>query len=341
MTITIHDIAEQLGLSITTVSRALNNYSDISAATRERVIQTANQLGYSPNRAARQLRMQRAGAIGYILPASTPRFADPFFSEFISGLGDETAQHQIDLIISTAIPGSEAERSQYQHWIQGQKVDGVILDRMHLSDWRVQYLAEQCCHFVSLERSLDPVDYPSIEVDSKSGFIAMLAHLAGRRFQRIAYIGGPGELKIQADRLAGYQTGLAIAGLPYDPGLVLQGDLTSPEGYRCAKRLLSLTDPPDAILCINDETAFGVLSAAHEHGLVVGQQLAVAGFDGVQDAKHSQPPLTTLDQPVYEIARQLGKMLFAVIAGDPLPDPRVILQPTLLVRESTTGIRPA
>jgi len=166
-----------------------------------------------------------------------------------------------------------------------------------------------------------------------------VAHLIGRGFHRLAYIGGPPELKIQADRLTGYQSGIAIAGLSPDPQLILQGDLTSPGGYEAAKQLLSIPEPPDAILCINDETAFGVLNAAHEADLAIGKDLAVAGFDGVQDAKHSQPPLTTLDQPVYDIARQMTKMLLARIAGEDLPEQRVILQPKLLIRESSGGDR--
>ena len=102
-------------------------------------------MGYVPNQAARQLRRKKADAVGYILPASTPRFADPFFSEFIAGLGDETAIHPYDLVISIAPPGEEPEKHIYQSWVQGRKVDGFILTYLHLHDWRVQYLAKTRC----------------------------------------------------------------------------------------------------------------------------------------------------------------------------------------------------
>jgi DNA-binding LacI/PurR family transcriptional regulator len=142
-------------------------------------------------------------------------------------------------------------------------------------------------------------------------------------------------LKIQVDRFEGFQAGLSQNSLPFDPALVEEGDLTSAGGYAATKRLLSIPDPPDAILCVNDETAFGALRAIDEAQLRAGEDIAVAGFDGVRDARYSNPPLTTLDQPVYDIARQLVRLLSAQISGQPTPSPRVVLEPTLLIRAST------
>ncbi len=335
MSITIRDIAKKLNLSVGAVSRAMDGYPDISEETRQRVIQAAREMGYVPNRAARQLRRKKADAIGYILPAETPRFADPFFSEFIAGLGDETAGHLFDLLISIAAPGEEPEKTLYQSWVQGRKVDGFILTHLHLHDWRVQYLISQSVPFTALENTLDGFDFPRVEVDRKRGVVSLISHLAERGFKRIACLGGSPGLKIQAEQLEGYREGLSITGIAYDPDLVIESDLTSNGGYQATKRLLSIPDPPDAIICINDETAFGVLHAAHEQGLQVGRDLGVAGFDGVQSSRHTGPPLTTLDIPVYDIARQLVKMLQAEMTSKPLPEHRVVLQPQLLIREST------
>jgi LacI family transcriptional regulator len=335
MPTTIRDIAKILNLSVGAVSRALDGYPDISEETRQRVIQAAREMGYYPNRAARQLRRQKADAIGYILPAETPRFADPFFSEFVGGLGDETACYPFDLLISIASPAEESEQTLYQSWVQGRKADGFILTHLHLHDWRVQYLLSQGVPLAALEDSSDGFDFPCVAVDRKSGVVALMDHLIGRGYKRIAYIGGPPDLKIQADHLAGYLEGQRKIDRDYEPDLIIESNLTSNGGYQTTKRLLSIPDPPDAIICINDETAFGVLHAAHEKGLLVGQDLGVAGFDGVQVSGHSEPPLTTLDIPVYDIARQLVKMLQAEMNNQPLPDRRVLLQPKLLVREST------
>jgi len=337
MVVTIWDIAKKLGLSIGAVSRALDGYPDISDETRQRVILAAKEMGYVPNRAARQLRRKKADAVGYILPANTPRFTDPFFSEFIAGLGDETALHPFDLVISIAPPGEEPEKHLYQSWVQGRKVDGFILTHLHLHDWRVHYLSQQGVPFAALENSLDGFNFARVEVNRQGGMVELVTHLVERGFRCIAYLGGAPELKIQADQFDGYRQGLEKAGVPYDPNLLAKGDLTSSGGYFATKHMLSIPDPPNAIACINDETAFGVLHAVHELGLQIGRDLAVAGFDGVQASRYTEPPLTTLDIPVYDIARQLVTMLVTDIVGHPLPDRQVVLQPKLLIRESTGG----
>jgi len=335
MGITIRDVAKKLNLSITTVSRALDGYSDVAQETRLRVIETAQQMGYTPNRAARQLRRQRSDTIGYILPANAPRFSDPFYSEFISGLGDEAAENSYDLLIATAQSGQEAEQNAYQRWVHSRKVDGFVVNRIWQSDWRVRFLDSQHVPFVTLERSSDPADCPSVQVESKKSVIALVNHIREKGYRRCAYIGGPAHLVIHADRFEGFVQGLASNQIPLDPALVVNADLTSAGGYAAAKRLLWLPDPPDAFVCINDETAFGVLHAAREAGRIVGADLAVAGFDGVQESKYSQPTLTTLDQPLYDIARQLVRMLLAVIDEQPISERHVIVQPVLQIREST------
>jgi len=344
--VTIKDIANRLNLSVGAVSRALSGYTDIAEDTRRRILETAREMGYTPNRAARQLRKQTTGAtIGYIMPVNSPRFADSFFSEFIEGLGDETTAQHSDLLITTAPPGHEAEKAAYQQWVENSKIDGMILDRLHVQDWRVHYLLEKRVPFSTLERPLqnetaaasaEPFsDYPSVEVDSFNGFVRLVSHIVENGYRRLAYIGGPPTLKIQVDRYAGYQSGLAQAGLVFDPILVQKGNLTSAGGYAATKRLLSIPDPPNAILCVNDETAFGALRAIDEAGLETGRDVAVAGFDGVRDARYSNPPLTTLDQPVYDIARQLVRLLTAQINHQAVSTMRVVLQPTLLIRAST------
>ena len=337
MPVTIREVAKKLGLSITTVSRALDGYDDVAAKTRQRVIRTARAMGYVPSRAARQLRRQRADVIGYILPASGPHFTDPFFSAFIAGLGDEATSHNFDLLVSTAAPDTTAERQIYARWIQSRLVDGVVINRMRLRDWRARYLVKNDFPFVAHGHTLLSLKFPYIEIDSRTGFEILVKHLADRGHRRIAYIGAPAAFTLQADRCAGYQTGLATAGIAFDAALVAEGDLTRAGGYQAALRLLDLPQPPTAIIGANDLTAVGAARGAHERGLVVGRDIAIAGYDGTDDSEHTQPPLTTLKQPVYDIARRLVKMLVARIEGKELIEPQLILQPELIVRESTGG----
>jgi LacI family transcriptional regulator len=337
MKITLRDVAKRLNLSPTTVSRALDGYDDVAESTRKLVIETAQEMGYAPNRAARQLRRRQTDTIGYIIPSNNVGFADPFFSEFIAGLGDEASAHNYDLLVTTAPPASPSEKSQYQRWVQGGKVDGMVINRVHLDDWRLHYLAEQGTPHISLERSLAQLDFIGVEVDSFNGFLELMAYLVNKGHSRIAYIGGDMELKIEYDHHAGYQAGLKAVNISPESTLVIRADLTPAGGYKAAEYLLTLANPPTAIVCINDLTAIGAMHASHQRGLKVGHDIAIAGFDGIADTAHTQPPLTTLDQPVYAIARQLVTMLLAVINGESLAKRQVKIQPQLLIRESTGG----
>jgi LacI family transcriptional regulator len=334
---TIKDVAKELDLSITTVSRALDGYDDVADSTRELVVEAARRMGYTPNRAARELRRQQTDTIGYILPTEEPQFADPFYSEFIAGLGDTAAANNFDLLVSAAPPGGSAEQAMYQRWTQSRKVDGLILNRTRLYDWRVGYLTERKAPFVSLERSQLPVEFIGVEIDTKQGMIELVAHLANQGHSRIAYIGGAPDLKIEYDRHQGYQLGLRGAQITPDPALVIRATLTPEGGYEAAGHLLALAHTPTAILCVNDLTAIGAMHAAHERGLEVGRDIAIAGFDGIADSAHTQPPLTTLDQPIYEIAGRLVNMLLALIKGEFLAERQVNIQPKLLIRASTGG----
>ncbi len=337
MAVTIRDVAKELNLSITTVSRALDGYDDVAQATRIRVRRTARRMGYIPSRAARNLRRQRADIIGYVIPARGTRFTDPFFSEFIAGLGDQAVSQNFDLLVSTATPDTAAEKQVYTRWMQSRLADGVILSRVRLDDWRAKQLAKNHFPFVMHGRTRGEPACPFIEIDSRAGFARLVKHLVERGHTRIGYIGAPKKFTLQRDRFAGYVDGLRAANIPFDEALVGVGDLTRAGGYHAAQTLLALPNPPTAILGANDLTADGVLRAARERGIVVGRELAVAGYDGTEVSEHTQPPLTTLKQPVYDTARNLVKMLIALIQGETLAEPQIVLQPELIIRESTGG----
>lgn len=337
MAVTIRDVAKKLNLSITTVSRALDGYQDVAPETRARVLTAARDMGYVPSRAARNLRRRRADIIGYVIPANGTRFTDPFFSEFIAGLGDQAVTQNLDLLVSTASPDTAEEKQIYARWVQSRLVDGVILSRMRLDDWRTNYLSKNHFPFAVHGRTGGKAKYPFIEIDSRTGLAALVQHLVERGHRRIAYIGAPDKFTLQRDRFMGYRDGLHAAKLPFDKTLVAVGDLTRAGGYRAAQTLLALPHAPTAIIGANDLTADGVMRRARELGMVVGRDLAVAGYDGTEESEHMQPPLTTLRQPVYDTARNLVTMLIASMRGEPLAESQIILQPELIIRESTGG----
>jgi LacI family transcriptional regulator, galactose operon repressor len=336
MAITIREVAKRLNLSITTVSRALDGYADVAEETRQLVIRTSREMGYTPNRAARQLRRRKSETIGFILPAIAQRIAKPFFMEFIAGMGDELTNHGYDLLVANATT-EENERELYQRWIDGKKVDGMILNRVCIHDWRIQFLNDQKIPFSALERSCDNVEYPSIEVDGSTTYFELIEYLREGGFKKLAFIGGPEELVNHVNRLDWVKIAGSKLGLELNPAHIMSTDLTSKGGYLAAKALLSSPTPPDAILCIDDETAFGALHAAHEQGLLIGNTLGIAGFDGSPDSLHTEPALTTLDIPVYDIARELVSMTIKNLSGEILAEPQKKIIPRLLIRESTSN----
>lgn len=332
---TIRDVAKKLNLSITTVSRALDGYDDVAEKTRQLVIKTARQMDYVPNLAARQLRRQKAETMGFIIPSTSKRFDEAFFTEFIAGLGEELSKQNFDLLVSNATT-DDGERNLYHRWVNSHKVDGFILNRVHKHDWRVDYLSQEKIPFVALGKSHDGLNYPCIRIEGAEAYLNLVRHIQENGFSRFAFVGGPKDLIDHIERLQWFKSALKKCGLQVDQTDVVSTDMSSTAGYEATRTLLNRSVPPDAILCVNDEIAFGALHAAHEQGLTIGRDIAVVGFDGVQDAKYSEPPLTTLDIPVFDIARQLVDMLLKIIAGEAV-DSSVFIRPNLLIRPSTGG----
>lgn len=330
---TIRDVAKKLNLSITTVSRALDGHDDVAEQTRQLVVETARQMDYVPNRAARQLRLQKAETIGFIIPAISKRFDESFYTEFMAGMGEELSDQGFDLLVSNAT-SDQGEQGLYQRWVNSRKVDGFILNRIHKHDWRVSYLSQQEIPFVALGKSRDGIDYPCVRIQGAEAYLNLVSHIQAKGFARFTFVGGPKGLIEHVERLQWFKSALKKCALPLDQANIVSTDMSSTAGYEAACTLFTRLTPPDAIFCVNDEVAFGALHAAHEQGLTIGEEIAIVGFDGVQDASHTQPPLTTLDIPVFDIARQLVTMLLQTIRGEPADSP-IWIEPSLLLRAST------
>jgi DNA-binding LacI/PurR family transcriptional regulator len=337
MPVTLQDIADRLGVSVATVSRALAGYSDIAVGTRARVLQAAEDMGYRPNISARRLQQQRTETLGFVIPTHGPRFSDPFFSELLAGIGNEAAEQEYDLLVSTRASGAE-ELKTYKRMVMEQRVDGMLVVRTRRKDARISYLLKEHFPFVAFGRSDLETNFPYLDVDSKHGLRQIVQHLIDGGHRRIAYISAPTDLMFASHRLAGYKETLATNGIPFDQSLLIEGELTERSGYAAARQLLGDNPRPSAIVACNDLMALGSISAARKLGLTVGRDVAVTGFDDVPLAAHAHPPLTTVRQPIYEIGRRICRMLIRLLEGEPLEQQQVLLEPELIIRASSTGL---
>jgi len=336
MPVTLQDIADRLGLSVPTVSRALAGYPDIADATRARVLEAANEMGYRPNVSARRLQQQRTETLGFVIPTHGPRFSDPFFSELLAGIGNEAAEQEYDLLVSTRAPGID-ELETYEHMVMGQRVDGMLVVRTRRQDPRIAYLLKERFPFVAFGRSDLETQFPYLDVDGREGMRQVTQHLIDLGYRRIAYINASPHLVFASHRLAGYKEALMANDIPFDDTLVVVGALTERSGHQAATRLLAGNPRTDAIVACNDLMALGAMSAARKLGLTVGLDLAVTGFDDVPLAAHAHPPLTTVRQPIYTIGRRICRMLVHRLEDGRLEERQVLLKPRLIIRASSTG----
>ncbi len=337
-TATLKSIAEATGFSVTTVSRALGGFDDVSTETRRAILAEAERQGYMPNPHARALRGQRAQAVGLIMPTYGPRFSDPFFSEFIAGVGNQATSAGFDLLLSTHAPGP-GELETYRRLVAGRRVGGLILVRTRADDPRINYLATTRMPFVVFGRTISPYPIISIDVDGVAGQTVLTQHFIDLGHRRIAYIVAPQNLMFARYRLQGYTETLERNHLALDPRLIVEGDLTERGGKQAVELLLKLPDPPTAIMTGNDLMAFGVMGSIQEHGLRVGEDIAVGGFDDIPSAEAIHPGLTTIRQPIYGIAEQLTDMLLGLIAGKEPAERSVLLAPELVIRASSGPAR--
>ncbi len=338
MKVTIKDVAKKVNLSITTVSRALHDYDDVNPETKQRIIEAAREMGYSPNSLAQRLQKQQADTIGLVLPTFSPRFADPFFSEILAGIGNMAAELGFDLLVSTCAPG-EQEIETYKNLIEGARVDGFIIVRTRVFDPRIEYLLSQKFAFTAFGRSQSNSTYAYVDEDGYLGMKLIAEHLAKLGHTRVGCITSNSDLNFTRFRMDGLRDGLTDYKIVIDENLIRIGDLTQKSGYKNAFELLQMPDPPTAIVAFNDLMAFGVMSAAQKMGLVVGKDLSVTGFDDIPMAEFSHPSLTTVSQPVYKIGGMLCEMLIKMINGISNGQPHIVLKPTLIERKSTEAVK--
>jgi LacI family transcriptional regulator len=328
-------LAAHLGLTVGTVSRAMNGYTDISSATRERVQRAANELGYRPNQTARRLSLGAPETICYLMPRYASSNAQPFIAQLLQGLGEALTKRNWDLLVTHA-ESSKDDLAQIDRLVRSGRVGGIVVSRPMKNDPRIRLMQDLKCPFVVHGRTASCDDYAWYDVDGEAAFVTAVDHLVGLGHSRIAYVGAPLQYQFTQDRLNGYQKALQHNGLPSDPDLVQIADFSDEGGEMATNILLDLPCPPTAMVCVSDTMALGALAAIRARGFVPGRDMSVIGYDGLKFGEHANPPLTSMSQPQAHAGRRLGDMLLSIIDGD---DPRnhQELQRAHVLRRKTDG----
>jgi len=331
-TMTMQKIAALAGVSKGTVSRALANDPKVSEKTKNKIKEIASSQNYRPNAAAVSLARGRTNTIGLVIPSAPRALSDPFYLEFLGGVGDFLITRGYNILLS---PMSE-QGPGHVRLLETNRIDGLILTEPEQADARIPYLRERAIPFVFLGQTSD-TEVIWVDGDNVGGARMAVNHLLALGHRRIGCITGSMNLVSGANRLAGYITALTAAGVPFKQELVAEGDFTEPGGRRAVARLLELADPPTAIFACNDLMAIGAINGARDRGVSIPQDLALVGFDGIRSGELVSPKLTTVVQPIYQMGLSAGELLVKAILGEQIATRHMLLPLDLMIRESCGG----
>ena len=330
---TIDDVAQLAGVSIKTVSRVFNQEPNVRPETRNKVVAAAETLDYRPNLSARQLASNRTFLVGMLYQRPDPENENDYVTAVQSGCLQACQENGYHLLINPC----QADPDDLLREVVGlhRQVDGfVVLQPLSDVESLNQFLLDNNVSCVRVSQR--PFDgFPWISVGDMDAADEMTEHLLQLGHRRIGFIMGDPEHGQSHDRLAGYRRALDRHKIDFDGALVQQGRFNYSSGYSCARTLLSSTTPPTAIFASNDPMAMGVLSVAHEMGFDVPGELSVAGFDDSPLARHASPPLTTVHQPIAEVARLATGVLLQRLQGHTEGELNHCLKAELVRRAST------
>ena len=335
---TQRQIAEEVGVSRTTVSLVLNDVPGVrvSPETRQRILEVAHRLNYYPDAAARTLVSGRTCTIGFVLCQSPDRiFADAFLPEVLRGVGDAVQESGFRVLVHSVEDVTAPDA--YIGLVREKHTDGIILSGPRSDDQQLPGLKAEGFPVVLLGQ-LPGSDIPFVDVDNVGAATQAVDHLLGLGHRRVGMItNAPLAYTAARDRLAGYRQALEGAGIPFEEGLVHYGDFSEESGRVAMRRLLDLSEPPTAVFVASDLVAFGALVGIKERGLHVPRDVALVGFDDVQLAHYVDPPLTTVRLPAYNLGYRAAALLTRLIGDELVEEPEILLQTELVVRQSCGG----
>lgn len=334
----LKELSQKLGLSQTTVSRALNGYPEVREATRTRVLEAARRHNYSPNSRAKSLATGQSMAIGHVVPTLTSHeMVNPIFADFTAGAAQTYARYGYEMVIAT-VPDGDEERV-YRKLKSRGTVDGVLVHAPAMNDARLSIIERLGLPFAVHGRVSDrPEPYCWLDVNNRSAFAAATDFLLDLGHRRIGLVNGQETMDFAFRRRRGHEDALGARGIAPDPALMLSDEMTETFGYRSTIQLLALPQPPTAILVSSMISAIGVRRAAEERGLRLGSDLSVLTYD--DDLSYLRnggdvPIFTAMHSSVREAGRLLAEMLIELIENPGAPPRTLLLEAEMRIGRST------
>lgn len=326
--VTIHDVAEAAGVSVSTVSRVLNNKDDVAINTFQKVRSVIQELGYASSLAARGMRSHRTNVIGLVMPD----VSSPYCIEVLQGVNLAISQLDYDLIVYTNGDirkyNTANQERYYVTLLNGSITDGAIVVTPAATTFST------AAPLVAIDPNNESPEYPAVISTNYHGATQAMEYLTSLGHRRIGFITGRLDLVSANRRLDGYKRGLQVAGIPLDDTLVQVGDYTTEQAAECTRRLLSLDPPPTAIFASNDMSAMGVYQVADSLGIKIPQDLSVVGFDNIRESLLLNPQLTTINQCVSKMGSLAVEMIVKLVNGETLAHRLHKIQTQLVVRDS-------
>ncbi|MFD0696063.1 LacI family DNA-binding transcriptional regulator [Paenibacillus sp. GCM10027628] len=336
--VTRKEVAELAGVSEATVSRVFNGLGPMKPATKERVLQAAKQLDYHPNAIAQSFARRRSGNLGVVLPymPKVHLFSTYYFSEILSGIGEQVREQGYDMLLTLLTPD---ESQDYTRLYRSQKVDAcVILGSRDTPEQRhsLQELQAQQLPFCLVNQHFEGLMLSEVDADHENGSYAAVRHLQDAGYRKVAFLNGSPHYSNSRDRLFGYTAAMRDAGLDVPSQLLLEGNYSRKSGYEAAAKLWERRDEVEAVFAANDRMAIGLMQGLRERGWVAGLDYAVVGCDDSDAAKLSDPPLSSVTVPFYEMGKEAARRVLAQVLGEANGEPFHIKLPTgLVVRQSS------
>ncbi|WP_214716114.1 LacI family DNA-binding transcriptional regulator [Exiguobacterium sp. s151] len=334
---TIYDLAKKTGFSITTVSKALNNYKDVSEKTRAKILKAAAEMDYLPNAHAQSLSTKKSWAIGVMFSeANEVGMKHPFFNGIIESFRHATEEHGYDLIFASRNLRNR-DMSYLEHF-KHRAVDGIVVICSDRMDEQVQELMQSDIPIVVVD--MDSANCSVVYSDNAEGARMAVNYLYELGHRAIAHIAGDSSIDAGAARVKGYELAMHALDLPIQPGyLVNAGFFSVEEGKQAMEKLLLLASPPTAVFVAGDQMAIGAIEAVHEHGLRVPEDISIIGYDDIEMIKYITPKLTTIRQDTDEIGEAAAELLIEQMTAKERRTERRVIPVRLIERASCAPIK--